>query len=182
MMRRDKQNDNPLKMKYLEAELGRNVSGTRLAVRRDLFLRTKIITLAKQGHSTKQIALQLNIDQQTVISYRTLIRTAKDRSRLIAAQFSTRQSIDSTDRTDLTRPPVNAEYVLHLLLRKDERDVLIGDLIEDYGTLVERFNKRRADIWFYKQVAGSLLPLLRRALLRIGALVWVSQILRRWIA
>lgn len=80
------------------------------------------------------------------------------------------------------RPPFNAEYVLYLLLRKEEREVVIGDLIEDYGKVLERFNKRRADIWFYKHVGGSLLPLLRRALLRIGALVWLGRILRRLIS
>jgi hypothetical protein len=80
------------------------------------------------------------------------------------------------------RPPFNAEYLLYLLLRKEERDVVIGDLIECYGKIRGRFSKRRADIWFYKQVAGSLLPLLRRALLRIGALVWLGQVLRRLIS
>jgi hypothetical protein len=81
-----------------------------------------------------------------------------------------------------SRPPFNAEYVLHLLLKRDEREIVIGDLLECYGQLVLRFNKRRADIWFYKQVIGSLLPLLRRALLRIGALVWLGRILRRLIS
>jgi hypothetical protein len=84
--------------------------------------------------------------------------------------------------SSLPRPPFNAEYLLYLFLRKDERDVVIGDLIEDYGRVLERFNKRRADIWFYKQVAGSLVPLIRRALLRIGALVWLGRVLRRLIS
>lgn len=80
------------------------------------------------------------------------------------------------------RPPFNAEYILHILLGRDERDVVIGDLIEGYGKVMVRFNKRRADIWFYKQVGGSLLPLLRRALLRIGTLVWLGRILRRLVS
>lgn len=80
------------------------------------------------------------------------------------------------------RPPFNAEYLLYLLLRKEEREALIGDLIEEYGTITRRFNKQRADIWFYKQVLGSLLPLLRRQILRIGALVWLGRILRRLIS
>ena len=66
--------------------------------------------------------------------------------------------------------------------RQPERDVVIGDLLEGYGLVLDRFNKRRADIWFYKQVAGSVLPLLRRTLLRIGALVWLGRILRRLIS
>lgn len=89
---------------------------------------------------------------------------------------------DRKEESAIARPPFNAEYVLYLLLRKRERDVVIGDLIESYGQILERFNKRRADIWFYKQVAGSLWPLLRRALLRIAALVWLGRILRRLIS
>jgi hypothetical protein len=80
------------------------------------------------------------------------------------------------------KPPFNAEYLLYLFLRKEERDVVIGDLIEDYFRVLERFNKRYADIWFYKQVIGSLFPLLRRAVLKIGALVWLGRILRRLIS
>jgi hypothetical protein len=80
------------------------------------------------------------------------------------------------------RPPINAEYLLYLFLRRDEREVVIGDLLEGYGKILTRFNRRRADIWFYKQVGGSLLPLLRRALLRIGALVWLARLLRRLVS
>jgi|GEM_PF-6476988 len=80
------------------------------------------------------------------------------------------------------RPPFNAEYLLYLLLGNDERDALIGDLNERYRRIIGRFNKRHADIWYYKQVAGSLFPLVRRALLRIGALVWLGRILRRLIS
>jgi len=80
------------------------------------------------------------------------------------------------------RPPFNAEYLLYFLLSKKDRKVLIGDLIEEYGEVLERFNKRRADFWFYKQVIGSVLPLLRRLVLKIGALVWLGRILRRLIS
>lgn len=80
------------------------------------------------------------------------------------------------------RPPFNAEYLLYLLLRRDEWEIVIGDLLETYGQILVRFNKRRANIWFYKQVVGSLFPLLRRALLRIGALVWLGRILRRLVS
>jgi hypothetical protein len=90
--------------------------------------------------------------------------------------------IRADDEPTISRPPFNAEYVLYFLLRKEERGVVIGDLVEEYGQLVERFNKRRADIWFYKQVAGSLLPLLRQQIFRIGAFVWLGRILRRLIS
>jgi DNA-binding transcriptional MerR regulator len=91
-------------------------------------------------------------------------------------------AIGPKDSKIVARLPLNAEYFLYLLLRRDERDVVIGDLIEDYGTVLERFTKRRADIWLCKQVLGSLFPLLRRALLKMGALVWLGRVLRRLIS
>jgi len=80
------------------------------------------------------------------------------------------------------RPPFNAEYLLYLLVGTADRDILIGDLIEGYSRILKRFNKRRADIWFYKQVIGSVFPLLRRVLFRIGAFVWLGRLLRRFIS
>jgi hypothetical protein len=79
-------------------------------------------------------------------------------------------------------PPINAEYVLYLFLKREERESVIGDLVECYDRLFRRFGKRRADIWFYKQVGGSFFALLRRAVLRIGALVWLGRILRQFIS
>lgn len=79
-------------------------------------------------------------------------------------------------------PPFNAEYLLILFLGKEERDVVIGDLIECYSRVVGQFGKRRADIWFYKQVAGSLWPLLRRAIVKLGVLVSLGKVLRRLIS
>jgi hypothetical protein len=79
-------------------------------------------------------------------------------------------------------PPLNAEFLLYLFLDKNEREIVVGDFIESYSHVLSRFSKRRADLWFYKQVAGSLFPLLRRALLKVGAFVWLGRILRRLIS
>lgn len=93
-----------------------------------------------------------------------------------------RQSLIARSARRKPRPPFNAEYLLYLLVRADEREFVIGDLIEGYSQVLRRFDKQRADIWFYKQVAGSLLPLLRRALLKIGAFVWLGRVLQRLIS
>lgn len=84
--------------------------------------------------------------------------------------------------SDPPRPPFNAEYLLYLFLDKPDRDVVIGDLVESYGRIIQRFGKRRADLWFYKQVAACLTPLIRRALLKLGAVIWLGRILRRLIS
>jgi hypothetical protein len=90
-------------------------------------------------------------------------------------------AVDSSP-TATERPPQRAEYLLFLLLSRDERDVVTGDLFECYNRIVCRFGKRRADLWYYKQVVGSLWPLLRRAIVKIGALVWLGRVLKRLIS
>jgi hypothetical protein len=75
------------------------------------------------------------------------------------------------------RPPMTAEYILHLLLPKKDREACIGDLIEEYRDIYERFGKLRADFWFSTQVVLSTWPLLRRLILRIAILL----LLGRWM-
>jgi hypothetical protein len=77
------------------------------------------------------------------------------------------------------RPPTFAEYALYLVLDKEEREVLIGDLVEEYNYIKERFGKRKADLWFHKQVIWSLWPFMRRMAMRCAAFVWVGRVLRR---
>lgn len=138
----------------------------------------------REGYTPKEIAVRLNITERTVKTYSAKFRsTVVKRTRAITPQLNTRPRIVWTfNPKQVARPPFNAEYVLYLLLRKEERDSIIGDLIEEYSQILERFNKRRADVWFYKQVGGSLFPLLRRALFRVSALVWLGRILRRLVS
>jgi hypothetical protein len=126
----------------------------------------EILQMIAKGISAKQIALHFGLSPETVRTYK----------------LKTYRLLESHRTAPMTRPPFNAEYLLYFLIRSEDRDAVIGDLIEGYGKVLERFNKRRADIWFYKQVGGSLFPLFRRALLRIGALVWLGRILRRLIS
>jgi hypothetical protein len=147
----------------------------------------EILRLVLEGNTISEIASQLSLDERTVLTYHAKL-VAGVKSNLVNGKSIKDDAPQSppatrTSRPErLPRPPINAEYILYLLLRKEEREVVIGDLLECYGQMVRRFDKRRADIWFYKQVGGSLLPLLRRALLKIGALVWLGRILRRLIS
>jgi hypothetical protein len=74
-----------------------------------------------------------------------------------------------------SRPPFKAEYLLHLILPKEERAPVIGDLIEEYRYIQRRFGRRHANIWFYKQVITSVWPFVRFTLARIAAFVWLSR-------
>lgn len=77
------------------------------------------------------------------------------------------------------RPPLNAEFVLHLLLRREEQDTVIGDMLERYVKKHERLGERRANFWFYAEVFRSVWPLLRRAAGKVGGLALLGEWLRR---
>jgi hypothetical protein len=98
--------------------------------------------------------------------------------KLCALTQETTKAILAYKATLYARPPFHSEYLLHLLLTKTEREALIGDLVEEYGEIVHRFGKRYANLWFYKQVAFSIWPFVRRAVTRAAALIWLS----RWVS
>lgn len=79
------------------------------------------------------------------------------------------------------RPPLDAEFILHLLLRHDEHDALIGDLIERYGRKCARLGVRRANLWFYAEVLWTALPLLKRTLVKASGLVAFGEWVRRHV-
>jgi hypothetical protein len=79
------------------------------------------------------------------------------------------------------QPPVNAEFLLHLLLREEEQEAFIGCLVERYGQKFERFGKRRADIWFCAEVARSIWPLTRRYVGKALKMVVIGEWIRRMI-
>jgi hypothetical protein len=85
-------------------------------------------------------------------------------------------------KSNTSRPPFNAEYLLYLLLRREERDTVIGDLVEEYAQIRKRFGGRRASVWFYKEVAFSIWPFFRRAVVRIGTFVWLGRLLQQLIS
>lgn len=80
------------------------------------------------------------------------------------------------------QPPLDAEFILHLLLNKDEQDALIGDLIERYGRKCERLGVRRANLWFYAEVVRTAWPLVKRVIAKAGGALAVGEWLRRHIS
>lgn len=89
--------------------------------------------------------------------------------------------VQGEDASSCPRPPLDAEFMLHLLLRHDEHDALIGDLIERYGRKFARLGARRANLWFYAEVLWTALPLLKRALIKASGLVAFGEWVRRHV-
>lgn len=77
------------------------------------------------------------------------------------------------------QPPKAGEYLLYLFLSRTEREVLIGDLTEEYPGLVTKFGLRLAKVYFYKQVVWSIWPLVRKTVVKWSAFGWVAELIRR---
>jgi hypothetical protein len=67
------------------------------------------------------------------------------------------------------RPPLNAEFLLHLVLPDHRIEDAIGDLDERFGKKVERLGIARANAWYYKQVACSTWPYAKAAARRMSS-------------
>ncbi|MBV9960115.1 MAG: hypothetical protein JO360_16940 [Acidobacteria bacterium] len=71
----------------------------------------------------------------------------------------------------ISAPPKRAEQALLLMLSKEEREHLIGDLAEEYSEIESIHGERFANLWYSKQAVASAWPLIWKAL-RWG--VWAS--------
>jgi hypothetical protein len=77
-------------------------------------------------------------------------------------------------------PPQFGERMLLLVLSKDERVNIPGDLAEEYIEIREVHGVRFAKIWYYKQVVASAWPLFWKAL-KWGVWAYVGTWIRRYI-
>ncbi|HEY6807113.1 MAG TPA: hypothetical protein VI306_26280 [Pyrinomonadaceae bacterium] len=81
----------------------------------------------------------------------------------------------------IPRPPINVEFVLHLLLTSDEQDAVIGDLLERYVVKYDHLGKWRTDVWFCVEVLRSVWPFLKRTVGKVSGLMLLGEWLRKMI-
>jgi len=73
-------------------------------------------------------------------------------------------------------PPKSAKFIL-LLLPKQNREHLIGDLEEEYSTVVlPEYGERKAQFWYWWQVLNSIAPILWS---RIRRIISIALLFRR---
>jgi hypothetical protein len=73
-------------------------------------------------------------------------------------------------------PPKLTEYLL-FFLPKEEQEILMGDLEEEYWEKFEKLGRRQATRWYWQQVATSFWPLLIETIKKR-----VLRAIRRWIS
>lgn len=77
-------------------------------------------------------------------------------------------------------PPPFGVRALLLILNKDERINIPGDLEEEFAEIATKHGARFAKVWYYKQVAGSAWPMIRKGV-RWGVWAWIGEWLRQRI-
>jgi len=79
--------------------------------------------------------------------------------------------IKSGDFASNSEPPSSAKFIL-LLIPRNYREHLVGDLEEEYTTIVvPEYGLRKARLWYWVQVLCSLLPLLWAQIRRMLGLI-----------
>jgi hypothetical protein len=83
--------------------------------------------------------------------------------RLVPQSVQRRAEQSSTDR-----PPRFAEYLLYFFMSPKDCESMCGDLEQEYTTLIlPKFGHRAAQLWYWKQVAVSVGPIVWRFSLKV---------------
>jgi hypothetical protein len=79
---------------------------------------------------------------------------------------------------DPAGPPSSAKFIL-LLVPKRHREHLVGDLEEEYSTVVlPEYGAKKARLWYWWQVLASIAPLLWPQIKRIVSITWLLRRVR----
>jgi len=77
------------------------------------------------------------------------------------------------------RPPLDAKYLFHVFLDRQNCDALVGDLEERYSLIRKEFGQRRADLWFWIQTIRSVGPMMWMAIRKLSVLAMLLELYRR---
>lgn len=72
-------------------------------------------------------------------------------------------------------PPTRAEKFLYLVLPKNLREYVPGDLEEEFAQIARKFDLRFAKKWYWKQVISSALAVLVRQLTKLAGIAWLGK-------
>jgi hypothetical protein len=124
------------------------------------------LDMLRREHNTLAALARLTARRNDKVLYKKLSadlrgveRLARDlraRRKFVADSLASRAS-------KLFVPPLLGERLLLLILAKEERANIPGDLEEEFKEIALKHGARYAKLWYYKQVAASAWPMLRKA-------------------
>jgi len=84
----------------------------------------------------------------------------------------------SSQKPTPSLPPQLGERLLLLILTKEDRANIPGDLEEEFAQIAAKHGARFAKVWYYKQVATSTWPMIRKVA-KCGVLTIIGEWIRR---
>lgn len=142
-------------------------------------LESRLITMyaSKAGIKTDEIPSNIKRELKTQIQKFRIALAVGSQAHLLLKNEDEEWAIEVEGRII---PPQLGERILLLILSKEERINIPGDLAEEYAEIAEKHGKRFAKVWYYKQVGTSAWPLIWKCLkwgvwTSIGA--WIRRII-----
>ena len=90
----------------------------------------------------------------------------------------TEAAMASPVASEVTRP--SAEWLLAWVMTKEQREDVLGDLLQEYLTdKVPVHGPRWAKVWFWSQIARSFWPFLRAGVQRAITVAMLVKLFRR---
>ena len=137
----------------------------------------------RKAHDVAHAALPFDAKEVRAMNYPVL--SARDASEMLGA-FANENfvaiSVDTSFDEDVqmssvneSLPPTDINFLLCLLLNKDEREALIGDLSERYNKMCSKHGEVQARRWYYGQVLRSVGSFALRALSKAGRFIIGKQ-------
>jgi DNA-binding CsgD family transcriptional regulator len=134
------------------------------------------------GLSNREIAEHLGMAETTVKKhlFRVLDKTGASTRIDLMLRLYYPERISSTAAQPEQEPPRSAKFLLILLLSKSNREHLLGDLEEEYRTvLLPEYGPAKARFWYWWQALSSLAPLLWAQLKQAVGLALLLRRVRR---
>jgi len=79
-------------------------------------------------------------------------------------------------------PPRNAEFILGLLVSKEDQEAALGCFEELYRKRVVRLGESRARVWAWCQVGKTVWPVLKRIVLKVSGLIAAYEWLKHHLS
>lgn len=123
----------------------------------------------RKKHNEYTIAARSWLKEHGTLSmgWQTFMSGVEERGRLLHAQrellVSHLRYVEGLTVSKSAAPPQLGERILLLILTKEERVNIPGDLAEEFAEIAAKHGARYAKLWYYKQVAASVWPMIRKA-------------------